>query len=129
MSGTAWVASLAGDITVRVAVVFLVLAGCDYLFQRWQFSRRSKMTKEETKEEMRSSEGTPEIRQRMRQYARTLALRRMMQSVPPAGVVIADPTHLASAITYDVGSQAPRVLARGERLVPERTKEVARSPG
>lgn len=129
MSGAAWTAALASELTLRVAVVFLVLAAGDYLFQRWQFSRRSKMTREEAKEEMRSTEGSPEIKQRMRQYARTLALRRMMRAVPSADVVITNPTHIAIALKYEVGSRAPRVLAKGERLIAERIKEIARSAG
>lgn len=127
MSGAAWTVALGADLMLRVAVAFMVLAAGDYLFQRWQFSRRSKMTKEEAKEEMRSTEGSPEIRQRMRQFARTLALRRMMTSVPSADVVITNPTHLAIALKYEMGSRAPRVLAKGERLIAERIKELARA--
>ncbi|HEY3117827.1 MAG TPA: flagellar biosynthesis protein FlhB [Chloroflexota bacterium] len=129
MSGMSWTVALAADLMMRVAVAFLFLAAADYVFQRWQFTRRSKMTKEETKEELKSTEGSPEIKRRMRQYARTLALRRMMQSVPSADVVITNPTHLAIALKYELGSRAPRVLAKGERLIAERIKELARSAG
>ncbi|MBI4214332.1 MAG: flagellar biosynthesis protein FlhB [Chloroflexi bacterium] len=129
VGGFAWFADLSADVMVRVGVVFLVLSGADYLFQRWQFMRQAKMTREQLKEEMRSTEGSPEMRQRMRQAARTLAMSRMMQAVPTADVVITNPTHLAVAIKYEMGSRAPKVIAKGPNLLAERIKQIARNAG
>lgn len=125
--GVAWLTELASDVMLRVGVVFLLLAGADYLFQRWQYMRRARMTKEEVKEELRSTEGSPEMRNRLRNYARSVAMSRMMLDVPTADVVITNPTHIAIALKYDVGTQAPRVIAKGERLIAERIKQIART--
>lgn len=126
LGGTAWLADLSADIMVRVGAVFLVLAGADYIFQRWQFMKNARMTKEQLKEELRSTEGSPEMRARMRQYARTLAMSRMMRDVPTADVIITNPTHLAVAIKYEMGSRAPKVIAKGPNLLAERIKQIAR---
>jgi flagellar biosynthetic protein FlhB len=84
------------------------------------------MTKQEVKEEAKLQEN-PEIRGRIRQRMRELAIRRMMAAIPKADVVITNPTHLAVVLRYEKGKmQAPQVVAKGQRLIAERIKEVAR---
>ena len=127
MASAGWIATLSTEIMLRIGAVFLVLSALDYLFQRWQFLQNAKMTREEVKEEVKSSEGSPEMRQRVRQAARALAMGRMMQAVPTADVIITNPTHLAIAIKYEMGSRAPRVIAKGPNLIAERIKQIARN--
>ncbi|HLY66263.1 MAG TPA: EscU/YscU/HrcU family type III secretion system export apparatus switch protein, partial [Chloroflexota bacterium] len=95
-----------------------------------QFEKSIKMTKQEIKEEARSQDLAPELKSRIRLLQRTLARKRMMQRVPQADVVITNPTHLAIALQYDAAKMAaPRVVAKGQRLVAEQIKEIARTHG
>jgi flagellar biosynthetic protein FlhB len=129
----AWPAAI--DFTVRLifevatwsAGVLLVLALADYGYQRFSFERQIRMSRQEVREELKQTEGNPVIRQRVRALQRATAQRRMMQAVPQADVVITNPTHLAIALRYVSGAMpAPRVVAKGEALVAEQIKRVAR---
>jgi flagellar biosynthetic protein FlhB len=112
---------------LRVAVLLVVLAGLDYLFQRWQFEKDIRLTKQELTQELQNVEGNPLIKGRRRQVQRQLALQRMMQAVPKADVVITNPTHLAIALEYKPEAMiAPTVVAKGQRLVAERIVDLAR---
>ncbi|HMQ53895.1 MAG TPA: flagellar biosynthesis protein FlhB [Anaerolineae bacterium] len=117
---------LAITIGLRVAVVMLFLAAADYLYQRWEHERSLKMTKQEVKEEAKESEN-PQLKGRIRARQREMAMSRMMAAIPQADVVITNPTHLAVALRYERGKmQAPKVIAKGQRLVAERIKSKAR---
>ncbi len=123
-------ASLGQDIALRVAGLMVLLAGLDYLYQRWSFERSIKMTKQEVLEEMISVEGQPIIKGRRKKEQRRLALQRMMARVPKADVVVTNPTHLAIALEYQaVAMAAPTVTAKGQRLVAERIVKIARANG
>jgi flagellar biosynthetic protein FlhB len=122
-----WV-SLAIAMMWRVGTAYLILAIIDYIYQRWQFYKNMRMTKEEVKEEYKSSEGDPAIKGRIRQQQQQMARRRMMSAVPKADVIITNPTHFAVAVKYDSTSmQAPRVLAKGTLLVAQRIVDIARN--
>ncbi len=111
----------------RVAVALVVLAIFDYLFQRWNFEQNLKMTKQELKEEMKQTEGDPQLRSRVRAIQRETSRARMMQNVPKADVVVTNPTHYAVALEYDREVMtAPRVTAKGADFIAERIKEIAR---
>jgi flagellar biosynthetic protein FlhB len=85
------------------------------------------MTKQEIKEEMKNTEGDPMVKSRIRTIQRDAAFRRMMSEVPKADVVVTNPTHLAVALQYDTDTMdAPVVVAKGQRLIAERIKEIAR---
>ena len=113
-----------------IGLVLLVLALADYAFQKWQFTRDQRMTKQEVKDEMKDVEGNPLIRSRRQSLQRDRARQRMMQTVPQADVVITNPTHLAVALRYDPeAGAAPTVLAKGAGFVAERIKEIARNAG
>lgn len=110
----------------KVGMVMVVLAAIDYIFQRRQFEKSLRMTKQEVIEEMKRYEN-PQLKSRIRSRQRQLAMSRMMAAVPKADVVITNPTHLAIALCYQHGEmRAPQVVAKGERLVAERIKEKAR---
>lgn len=110
------------------ALVLTVFAAIDYAFQRWNYSRTLRMTKQEIKEEYKEVEGSPLIKARLKSIQREMARRRMMQEVPRADVVITNPTHYAVALKYDVGKMgAPRVVAKGANLVAAKIKEIAKN--
>jgi len=112
---------------LTVGSAFLVLAALDYGYQRWEFLRGAKMTKQEIKEEYKQSEGSPEIRAAIRRRQRRMAMSRMMQNVPTADVVVTNPTHFAVALRYrgdEMG--APKVIAKGQDLIAQRIKQIAR---
>uniref|UniRef100_A0A7C4MQ41 Flagellar biosynthetic protein FlhB n=1 Tax=Desulfatirhabdium butyrativorans TaxID=340467 RepID=A0A7C4MQ41_9BACT len=106
-------------------LVMMVLAGMDYGFQRWQYEKDLRMTKQEVKEEMKQTEGDPKIKSRIRSIQMELARRRMMAAVPSATVVITNPTHLAVALQYQSGMTAPKVVAKGAGFVALRIREIA----
>jgi flagellar biosynthetic protein FlhB len=111
----------------RVAIALVFLAIADYGFQHWQHEKSLRMTKEEIKDELRQSEGDPLVRARVRSLQRQMAMRRMMAEVPKANVVITNPTHLAVALRYDEQTmRAPKVVAKGARLIAERIRELAK---
>ena len=108
-------------------LVLTVLAAVDYLFQQWQHGRDLRMTKQEIKDEHRQSEGDPMIRSRIRAVQREMAMRRMMESVPDATVVITNPTHLAVAIKFERSMPAPQVVAKGAGVIAEKIKALAQA--
>lgn len=119
--------NLGSTIVFRVGLVFLVLAIADYAFQYSEHMNTIRMTKQEVKEELRQYEGDPQIRGRIRQRQRQVAMQRMMQQVPKADVVITNPTHYAVALKYETHrDRAPVVLAKGVDELAQRIKDVAR---
>lgn len=119
-------ADLAVNLMLRVGAVYLLLAAADYAYQRWDWLRNLRMTKEEIKEEYKRSEGDPFLKSRIRAQQRRIARNRMMAKVPKATVVVTNPTHLAIAIEYHEGMNAPRVIAKGALRVAERIVAIAR---
>jgi flagellar biosynthetic protein FlhB len=118
---------LLGTLLIRAALALVILAVFDYLYQRWSHEQRLKMTKQEMREELRQTEGDPQLRARIRHVQREMSRARMMQNVPKADVVVTNPTHYAVALMYDREvMQAPRVVAKGVDLVAERIKAIAR---
>ncbi len=121
---------LALKTALAVSGAIAVLAGLDYLYQRYEWERSLRMSKEEIKEEHKAAEGDPLIRSRVRAAQRDLAKKRMMAAVKTADVVITNPTHLAVALKYDANKMAaPFVVAKGAGFVAERIRELARHHG
>lgn len=119
--------SISWSLLLKVGLVMLALAGADYLFQRWSYEKNLRMTKQEVKEEMKSTEGDPLIKSRIRSIQRQLARRRMMADVPKADVIITNPTHLAVALRYQMKEmEAPKVVAKGAGLIAERIIKIGR---
>lgn len=111
----------------RAALFLFVIACFDYVYQRWEHERNLKMSKQEVKEETKSAEGDPMVRSRIRSIQREMAMRRMMQEVPTADVVITNPTHLAIALKYKSDKdQAPKICSKGRNIIAEKIKEIAR---
>ncbi len=117
-------------LSFRLAFLLLVLALFDYGYQKWEFEKSIRMSKQELKEEYKQMEGDPQIKSKIRQKQRELARSRMMSSVPKADVVITNPTHLAVALEYDRDiMEAPVLVAKGEGFVARRIREIAEENG
>lgn len=103
------------DLVKTVCLAFTVVAFFDFLYQRWQYEKDLRMTKQEVKEEFKQTEGNPEIKGRIKRLQRQMAMSRMMQKVPQADVIIRNPTHFAVALKYEPKKHgAPIVLAKGQ---------------
>ena len=129
---TTWgVLTYMGNVTFtvifRTCWVLLLLAILDYMFQKWEFEKNLKMSKQEVKDESKQSEGDPLIKSRIKRIQREAARKRMMANVPKADVIITNPTHFAIALVYDQGAmQAPMVIAKGKGFIAEKIKEIGR---
>lgn len=115
------------DLGIRIAMLYMILAAADFLYQKYKFSKDMRMTKQEVKDEYKQTEGDPQIKAKIKQRMQEASRRRMMQSLPQADVVITNPTHYAVAIQYDPKiADAPIVLAKGEDYMAAKIKEAAR---
>ena len=119
-------AAIIYDLAFQIALVILVLAILDYGYQWWEHMQNLKMSKQEVKEEMKQTEGNPQIKGKIREKQRAMAMRRMMTEVPKADVVITNPTHFAVAIKYEAGMEAPAVIAKGSDFIAQRIREIAK---
>jgi flagellar biosynthetic protein FlhB len=118
------------EVGIYTTLALLVLAILDYIYQRYEFNKSIRMTKQEVKEEGKQTEGDPQVRMRIRSLQRENARRRMMDDVPQADVVITNPTHFAVALKYDIDTMAtPMVVAKGKNLIAQKIKEIARESG
>jgi flagellar biosynthesis protein FlhB len=114
-------------IVLRVALALLVLAAVDYAYQIWSTNRDMMMTKQEVKEESKSSEGNPQVKAQQRRKQRANTKRKMLMEVPKADVIVTNPTHLAIALRYDRKTmKAPKIVAKGSRLNALRIREIAK---
>lgn len=109
-----------------VGVFMAFLAILDYGYQRWDLEKKMMMTKQELKEEVKTREGDPQIKARIRRIQREMASKRMMESVPKADVIVTNPTHIAVALMYSANFIAPQVVAKGAGQIAEKIKELAR---
>lgn len=113
-------------ILLATCLVLIVLAILDYTYQRWEFEKSLKMSRQDIKEEFRQSEGDPLVKARIRRIQRDMARKRMMAAVPKADVVITNPTHLAVALQYEQEKMtAPVITAKGAGHIAEKIREVA----
>lgn len=118
------------DLAISLMVATLVFlglsAGVDFLWQKYRFAERMKMTKEELKEDFKQSEGDPHVKAKLRQIRAQRSRQRMMQAVPTATVIVTNPTHYSVALRYEAGDAAPVCVAKGVDAVALRIREVAR---
>jgi flagellar biosynthetic protein FlhB len=115
---------LLGALVATVALVLIALI--DVPYQRYEFIKKLKMTKQEIKDEMKETDGNPQVKQRIRTMQRQLAESRMMEDVKTADVVITNPTHYAVALQYlDRPGSAPRLVAKGKDLTALRIRSIA----
>lgn len=114
------------DVAIRALIILIVLAVIDYSYQRWQYEKDQRMTKEEVKQEMKDVQGDPQIKARIRSVQQEMSRKRMMQEVPEADVVVTNPTEYAIALKYTAGEmEAPRVIAKGRGAIAKKIREIA----
>jgi len=112
---------------IKISIALVGLSFVDYIVQWRKYNKGLMMTKQEVKEEYKQTEGNPQIKSKIRQKQRAMAMNRMMQEIPKADVVITNPTHFAVAIKYDAEkASAPIVIAKGADYVAMRIKEIAK---
>jgi len=112
---------------IAAAFVLLFIAVLDYFYQRFDYEKNLRMSKQDIKDEHKNTEGDPLIKSRIKQRQREMAMRRMMQEVPNADVIITNPTHFAIALKYDEGKMdAPVVVAKGVDFIAQKIKMIAK---
>lgn len=122
------VKNLVVGIFKQICIVLVIIAAIDYFLQVRMHNKEMRMTKQEIKDEYKQSEGDPKLKGKIKQRQRELGMKRMMQSVADATVVITNPTHLAIAIKYEEGKdmEAPKVVAKGADYVAFKIKNIAK---
>jgi flagellar biosynthetic protein FlhB len=109
-----------------VSCGLIAIAAVDVPFQLWQYQKKLRMTRQQVRDELKETEGRPEVKSRIRALQQQIATRRMMEEVPNADVVITNPTHFAVALKYDDTKMgAPQVVAKGKDLIAARIREIA----
>ena len=115
------------NLGIKVSAVLLLIGFADLFYQKRKFKEDMRMTKQEVKDEYKNAEGDPQIKGQIRRKMQQASMRRMMQSVPKADVVITNPTHFAVAIQYDSKvASAPIVVAKGQDFLAQKIKEAAK---
>lgn len=116
-------------VVLQVSGIMLLVSLLDLYYQRWQHTKDLKMTKQELKEEHKQSEGDQHVKARIRSIQRTLTKQRMLSKVPKATMVVTNPTHIAVALLYDQGMEAPRIVAKGVDFLAKKIIRIARKHG
>jgi flagellar biosynthetic protein FlhB len=115
------------DMMIGVCITMAIIAGFDYMYQRHEFYQKVRMSKQELKEEYRETEGSPEIKAKLKRIRQERAKKRMMAAVPTADVIITNPTHFSIALKYELGTmRAPVVVAKGQDAIALTIREVAK---
>ncbi len=124
------IAKIILGLMIRIGIVLLVMGIADAYYQKWKYIQELKMTKQEVKEEHRDTMGSPEVKSRIRKLQFQAVLKRMLQEVPKANVVLVNPTHVAVALRYDAETmESPVLVAKGADHLAEKIREIARAYG
>jgi flagellar biosynthesis protein FlhB len=130
MQGLTHGAWLFGYAFLVMSLALLLIAAIDVPFQLWDHSNKLKMTMQEVRDEMKETEGRPEVKSKIRGLQQEMAQRRMMQDVPTADVIITNPTHYAVALKYNPENMAvPVVVAMGKDLIAFKIREIGQAHG
>lgn len=121
------VLSISLKLLAGMLAVHIVIAGGDYLYARLRWRGRLRMSKEEIKQEMKESEGNPEVKGKLKQLRIARSKKRMMAAVPKATVIVTNPTHYAVALRYEAGMAAPVCVAKGVDALALKIREVAKA--
>ena len=115
------------EIAIKICIILIILAIIDFLYQKWQYNKKLKMSKYDVRQERKEMEGDPRQKAEMRRRAMDMLMKSMMAKVPEADVVITNPTHIAVALKYDTEkSGVPYVMAMGEGYIAQKIKEIAK---
>ena len=119
--------SIAGKLLLVAVIIVGLIAGADFIYQRWSFMQRMRMSRRDVRDEVKQQEGDPHVRARLRQIRLERSRKRMMQNVPKSTVVITNPTHYSVALRYDPEKDAaPVCMAKGADEVALRIREIAK---
>lgn len=122
--------NLFGIVLIVLAVSTFLIALIDVPYQLWDHGKKLRMTRQEVRDELKETEGRPEVKGRIRQLQREVSRRRMMDEVPKADVVVTNPTHYAVALRYEpMKGGAPRVVAKGADLLAGQIRTLAKAHG
>ncbi|MCZ6836938.1 MAG: EscU/YscU/HrcU family type III secretion system export apparatus switch protein, partial [Planctomycetota bacterium] len=126
LAGFALVGKMMFDVALKVLAVLLSLGVLDLLFQRWKHRKDMKMTKQQVKDEMKQTEGDPDVKRRRMRIQQQIAMQRISTAVPKADVIVTNPEHISIAIQYDHGEMhAPKVVAKGADHLALRIRQIA----
>ncbi|MCH6559808.1 flagellar biosynthesis protein FlhB [candidate division KSB1 bacterium] len=121
-----FIASIVFQVAIRTIGALVVLALLDLFYQKWQYKKDMRMTKEQVKEEQKQAEGDPLVKSQIKSLQQSRSRERMMGAVAEADVVITNPARLAVALKYDLEEMtAPMILAKGARRLAKRIREIA----
>ncbi len=127
ITAIAKIGDLALGLAIKISGIYIIVGVADFIWQKRKFHNDMMMTKQEVKDELKNSEGDPQVKSQQRRVMQKASMRRMMQSVPDADVVITNPTHFAVALKYDLKiAGAPVVVAKGADYVAQKIKDKAR---
>jgi flagellar biosynthesis protein FlhB len=114
-------------LSFNIIIFMVILSVLDYLWQKQQYIKKLKMSKQDVKDEFKQMEGDPKVKGKQKQIQFQRAMQRMMSEVPQADVVITNPTHFAVALKYEFKKMhSPKLLAKGQDLIAQKMKEVAK---
>jgi len=123
-------AKLILGLLIRVGILLLIIGIADAIYQKWKYIQDLKMTRQEAKMDRKDTEGSPEVKSRIRRIQIEMASRRMLREVPKASVVLVNPTHVAVALRYESKEmEAPIMVAKGADHLAEKIREIARAYG
>lgn len=115
------------ELAWKTAVAFILIAIVDFLYQWYDYEKNLRMSHQEIKEEFKQTEGDPQLKAQIKKQQRILAMRRMMEDLKEADVVITNPTHFSVALKYDaLKHSAPYVVAKGQGELALRIREIAK---
>ena len=118
------------EIVINICIALIILGILDWIYQKYEFNKSLKMTKQQVKDERKNADGDPKIKSKIRNIQMQMATSRMMAKVPEADVIVANPTHYAVALKYDTSvAPAPVVVAKGVDLIAFKIREVAENNG
>ena len=124
------IAKMILGLMIRVGIALVIIAIADAFYQKWKYTKDMKMTRQEVKEERKDTEGSPETKGRIRKIQLGMAMKRMLQEVPKASVVLVNPAHVAVALRYEAKTmEAPVMVAKGADHLAEKIREIARAYG
>lgn len=124
------VGNMVFSLGIRISAMMVVLAFMDFLYQRFEYEKNLRMSKQDVKDETKQMEGNQEVKGKIRRKGREIAFGRMMEEVPKADVVVTNPTHFAIALKYDsIRMGAPQVVAKGADNLAQQVKRRASEAG
>ncbi len=127
MPAVVYISNFVINMGIKISAVYLLIGFADFLYQKLKFKKDMRMSKQEVKDEYKQQEGDPQVKGKIKSKMRESSMRRMMQKMPEADVVITNPTHFACAIKYDKETaSAPVLIAKGADHLAQKLKDIAK---